>query len=53
MNLQIASSPISFGMQGDDVARVQQALQALGREIPPTEIASRVAECWALAASPS
>jgi peptidoglycan hydrolase-like protein with peptidoglycan-binding domain len=34
--------PISYGMQDDDVARVQQALRALGREIPASELANEV-----------
>ena len=42
MPLQISTSQLSFGMQGDDVARVHQALQALGRDIPLTETANRV-----------
>ena len=37
MTLQISATQLSFGTQGDDVARVQQALQALGREVPPSE----------------
>src|SRR5690349_6557241 len=32
------SSPISLATQGDDVARLQQALRALGRAIPDSEL---------------
>jgi hypothetical protein len=42
MILQISSTPLSLGMQGDDVARVHQALQVLGRDIPVAETADRV-----------
>jgi peptidoglycan hydrolase-like protein with peptidoglycan-binding domain len=42
MSLEIFARQLSFGMQGDDVARVHQALQALGRDIPVAETASRV-----------
>lgn len=38
MNLQISTSQLSFGTQGDDVARVHQALQALGRIVPAAEV---------------
>ena len=41
MNLQISVSQLSFGTKGDDVARVHQALLALGRDIPATELKSR------------
>jgi peptidoglycan hydrolase-like protein with peptidoglycan-binding domain len=37
MTLQISATQLSFGTQGDDVARVQQALQALGRDLPLAE----------------
>jgi peptidoglycan hydrolase-like protein with peptidoglycan-binding domain len=42
MTLEIAASEVSLGMQGDDVARIHHALQALGRSVPVSEIASRV-----------
>ncbi len=42
MILQISSTQLSPGMQSDDVARVQQALQALGRGVPADETTSRV-----------
>ncbi len=42
MILQISASQLSFGTQGDDVARVHQAMQALGRSVPVAETASRV-----------
>jgi peptidoglycan hydrolase-like protein with peptidoglycan-binding domain len=42
MTLEIAAGTVSFGIQGDDVARVQQALQALGRDIPLSESEARV-----------
>lgn len=37
MILQISTSQLSLGMRGDDVARVQQAMQALGRIVPAAE----------------
>jgi peptidoglycan hydrolase-like protein with peptidoglycan-binding domain len=42
MALEIAAGTASFGMRGDDVARVQQALQVLGRDIPRSELEERV-----------
>ncbi len=42
MTLEISASRLSFGMQGDDVARVHQALQALARSVPVSETADRV-----------
>lgn len=42
MTLGISKNRLSLGMQGDDVARVQQALQALGRKIPRGESANRI-----------
>ncbi len=42
MILQISTSQLSFGTRGDDVARVHQAMQALGRSVPVAETASRV-----------
>src|SRR5215210_4529526 len=42
MILQISTSQLSFGTQGDDVARVHRAMQALGRSVPVAETASRV-----------
>jgi peptidoglycan hydrolase-like protein with peptidoglycan-binding domain len=36
------STALSLGAQGDDVARVQLAIQALGRNLPPGETADRV-----------
>ncbi|MGA9768044.1 MAG: neuraminidase-like domain-containing protein [Blastocatellia bacterium] len=42
MILQISSDKLSFGTQGDDVARVHQALLALGRDVPGDEITNRV-----------
>src|SRR5215210_2309211 len=42
MILQISTSQLSFGTQGDDVARVHQALQTLGRSVPVAETANRV-----------
>jgi hypothetical protein len=36
MALEVADT-VSFGAQGDDIARVQQALRALGRGIPLSE----------------
>ena len=37
MILEISAVQLSFGTQGDDVARVHQAIQALGRDIPIAE----------------
>jgi hypothetical protein len=37
MALEIAAGTVRFGMQGYDVARVQQALRALGSDIPLSE----------------
>jgi peptidoglycan hydrolase-like protein with peptidoglycan-binding domain len=42
MNLEISANQLSFGTQGDDVARVHRALQALGRDLSTVEIADRV-----------
>ena len=42
MTLQISASQLSFGAQGDDVARVHQAMQVLGRRISVSETADRV-----------
>jgi hypothetical protein len=42
MRLEIAASQLSFGLQSDDVARVQQAFQMLGRDIPADEADRRV-----------
>ena len=42
MNLQISVSQLSLGTQGDDVARVHQALQKLGRTVPVDETANRI-----------
>src|SRR5215212_1465511 len=42
MILRISTSQLSFGTQGDDVARVHQAIQALGRSVPVPERANRV-----------
>src|SRR5215212_332467 len=42
MTLEISASQLSFGTQGDDVARVHQALGALGRSVPVAETANRV-----------
>jgi hypothetical protein len=36
MNLVISAARLSFGGRGDDVARLQKALTALGRTIPAT-----------------
>ena len=41
MTLEISASQLSFGTQGDDVARVHQAMQVLGRSIPVSETADR------------
>ena len=38
MQLTISSTQLSFGTQGDDVARLHQALRALGRTIPLSEV---------------
>jgi hypothetical protein len=42
MKLEISTSRLSFGLQSDDVARVQQSIQALGRDIPVDETNGRV-----------
>lgn len=42
MILQISKSPLSLGMRGDDIARVQQALHTLGRDVPRGERENRV-----------
>src|SRR5215471_14007791 len=42
MKLEISATHLSLGSQSDDVARVQQALQALGRNIPADETGGRV-----------
>lgn len=42
MKLEISTAHLSFGSQSDDVARVQQAIQALGRDIPADETGRRV-----------
>ena len=42
MTLNISKSCLSLGMRGDDVVRVQQALQILGRDVPRAEMANRV-----------
>jgi len=41
MILQISSTQLSRGIPSDDVARVQQVLQALGRGVPADETADR------------
>ena len=46
MILEISASQLSFGMQGDDVARVHQAV---GGDIPVAEAASRVMEAGTIA----
>jgi peptidoglycan hydrolase-like protein with peptidoglycan-binding domain len=35
--LEVSAASLSLGMRGDDVRRVQQAVRALGRELPPGE----------------
>jgi len=42
MTLIISATSVSFGMKGDDVARIHQALQALGRDVHIGESASAV-----------
>jgi peptidoglycan hydrolase-like protein with peptidoglycan-binding domain len=42
MKLEISATQLSFGLHSDDVARGQQALQALGRDIPDDEAGKRV-----------
>jgi len=42
MILQISASQLSYGMQGADVARLHQALEALGRNVPASEVENRV-----------
>lgn len=42
MILHISSGQLSLGMQGPDVARIQQAMQVLGRTVPAAESAKRV-----------
>lgn len=42
MKLEISASQLSFGTQGDDVARVHQAMQALGRSVPASEAKTRM-----------
>jgi hypothetical protein len=42
MKLEISATRLSFGLQSDDVARVQQAMEALGRDIPADEADRRV-----------
>jgi Tc toxin complex TcA C-terminal TcB-binding domain/Neuraminidase-like domain/Putative peptidoglycan binding domain len=37
MVLTVATAPLSLGLQGDDVARLQRALQTLGRNVPLAE----------------
>ena len=37
MSIAVSSQKLSFGTQGDDVTRLQQALEALGRTLPPSE----------------
>jgi hypothetical protein len=38
MILQISTGQLSLGTQGDDVARVHQAFDALGRSVPVAEV---------------
>jgi len=40
--LTVSASQLSLGSHGDDVARVQQAIQSLGRDIPAAETDKRV-----------
>ena len=42
MKLEISATQVSFGMQGDDVVRVHQAMQVLGRSVPVSEVKTRV-----------
>jgi hypothetical protein len=42
MKLEISAPQLSFGLHSDDVARVQQAIEALGRDIPADEADRRV-----------
>jgi hypothetical protein len=42
VTLTISTTLLSYGTQGDDVAHVHRALQALGRDIPASELHSRV-----------
>ena len=42
MKLEISASRLSFGLQSDDVARVQKAMEALGRDIPADEADRRI-----------
>src|SRR4051812_14723900 len=42
MTLAISAAQLSFGLHSDDVARVQQALEALGRDVPADEAAAHV-----------
>jgi hypothetical protein len=42
MRLEISARQLSLGAQGDDVARVHRAIQALGRSIPISEAETRV-----------
>ena len=41
MTLEIFASQLSLWTQGDDVTRIQQPMQALGRSVPVSETASR------------
>jgi hypothetical protein len=42
MTLVVSTSQLSLGAQGDNVARVHQALQALGTDLPLAETANRI-----------
>lgn len=42
MKLEISASQLSFGSQGDDVVRVHQAMRALGRSVPASEVKTRM-----------
>jgi hypothetical protein len=42
MPLEIAASTLSLGTPGDDVARVHQALQALGRRVRLGDMVARL-----------
>ena len=42
MKLEISATQVSFGAQGDDVVRVHQAMQVLGRSVPVSEAKTRV-----------
>jgi peptidoglycan hydrolase-like protein with peptidoglycan-binding domain len=42
MKLEISTPQLSFGLHSDDVVRVQQAIQALGRDIPIDETDRRL-----------